>query len=921
LSISPAIDKRKKSFNRAKKALYEFLPDSNAFISPKAFAVQKMYFPLCGVNAESIKSSITPRLGGDIKIDKNRYLTKPASAEDLWQGLRNFFCIVQGKSIVSLVGGNKNDACIEAGMLWHQLTRRYAKVGIELGCLNFVPVTGEHVELMRVTVKNISKEKLQVSPIFSLPLFGRTLANKHDHEHVTSLLNRIEQHKNGICVEPTMIFDERGHQTNENLYYVLGKDSLGNDPIGTYPTAENFYGDGGNISTPEAVIDDLSPSILSSEIIQGKEAVGAIRFKQINLNPGESCDYLIVMGIDSSREQMNQIFARFNSLKSFKSALKKNKIFWEEKIQTIRFSTADETFNTWMQWVTLQPMLRRIFGCSFLPEHDYGKGGKGWRDIWQDLLSLILIEPENIRNILVNNFAGVRIDGSNATIIGSAQGEFLADRNFLTRVWMDHGVWPFMTLLLYINQTGDYDVLFEENTYFRDVQLSRTFEKDFAQSAKKGNFLNDKNVQIYKGTLIEHILVQHLVQFFNVGEHNITRLEDADWNDGLDMAKERGESVAFMSFYGGNLLAIADLLEILSETKGIKKINLAAEVVTLLDTLTNTPLDYDNVQVKEKFLFEVYFPSVQPEISGKKVLVLLQQVVSDLRKKGNWIFKHIRNNEKIVVEHDNQSNSWFNGYYDNKGNRVEGIEKGRVRMTLAGQVFPIISGLADKKDIEDIIQAVNQHLQDKQLGGFRLNTDFGIPHYMELGRAFGFAYGTKENGAFFSHMTVMYGFSLYKRGFVREGYTVLRSIYQMCMDTEKSKIYPGIPEYFDSEGRGYYHYLTGAASWLVLTQLTQVFGVRGNGGDLIIEPKLVKEEFDPKSGQASVVCYFAGKKISVTFENPKKLDTGDYGIGEVFFNDKPAVFQKEGKSVIRIKRELFEGNFSECVVRVILMKM
>ena len=50
----------------------------------------------------------------------------------------------------------------------------------------------------------------------------------------------------------------------------------------------------------------------------------------------------------------------------------------------------------------------------FYPDHDYGKGGKGWRDIWQDLLSLILIEPKLVRNNLINNFAGVRIDGSNA---------------------------------------------------------------------------------------------------------------------------------------------------------------------------------------------------------------------------------------------------------------------------------------------------------------------------------------------------------------------------------------------------------------------------------------------------------------------------------------------------------------------------
>ena len=76
----------------------------------------------------------------------------------------------------------------------------------------------------------------------------------------------------------------------------------------------------------------------------------------------------------------------------------------------------------------------------FRSHHDYGKGGRGWRDLWQDCLALLIMNPDGVRQMLLDNFAGVRIDGSNATIIGSKQGEFVADRNNITRVWMDHGV-------------------------------------------------------------------------------------------------------------------------------------------------------------------------------------------------------------------------------------------------------------------------------------------------------------------------------------------------------------------------------------------------------------------------------------------------------------------------------------------------
>lgn len=86
---------------------------------------------------------------------------------------------------------------------------------------------------------------------------------------------------------------------------------------------------------------------------------------------------------------------------------------------------------------------------------------------------------------------------------------------------------------------------------------------------------------------------------------------------------------------------------------------------------------------------------------------------------------------------------------------------------------------------------------------------------------FGFAV-VKRKGAVFSHMAVMYANALYKRGFIKEGYKVLKNLLDSAMDFESSIMYPGIPEYFDNDGRGLYAYLTGAASWYMLTMITEV---------------------------------------------------------------------------------------------------
>lgn len=896
---------------------YSFLPDGISFTSNKALNQRAIYAPLCGIESTGIKSSISPYLSGDIKIDKFRYVTKPASREDLRVEVRNFFVAVSGGDVYSLTRPTAPDsATVEVGQLWHKLKRVHPSAGLELTAVNFVPVSGENVELMKITVANTGHKPVVFTPTAVVPIFGRALANKHDHEHVTALLNRVKQEPDGIIVEPTMAFNEEGHKAVNTVYFVLGAGTQGEIPAGTFPTVESFFGDGGTAAYPEAVYRHARPQKLSDAQMQGKEVVGALQFKEETLGPGAIKEYIIVIGVAGSSQEARGVFQEFNTLAKFEQALQKNQKFWQEKSHSIAFQTGSAHFNSWIQWVTLQPVLRRIFGCSFLPDHDYGKGGKGWRDIWQDLLSLILIEPQQVRDHLLNNFAGVRIDGTNATIIGSHPGEFIADRNVITRVWMDHGVWPFLTTLLYIDQTGDFDFLFEQNTYFRDPQQSRTHQKDTLWNAAYGNKLKDTKGSIYKGTVIEHILVQNLVQFFNVGEHNIIHLEHADWNDGLDMAHNRGESVAFMSMYAGNLLSIASLLETAAKAKHVETLRLAKELNVLLDTLGTSSCDYNSVQAKKDLLFTDYFRSVQPEVSGEKQEVSVAAIVKDLRIKAQWIFDHVRKQEWVSILCDHQLYHWFNGYYDNQGHRVEGMNDGHVRMTLTGQVFSIMSGLASNEDVAAVVTSVDHFLKDKTMGGYRLNTDFGVRHYLDLGRAFGFAYGTKENGAFFSHMNVMYGYALYKRGFVREGFEVLNSIYRMANDSVRAKIYPGVPEYFDSEGRGMYHYLTGSASWFVLTELTQAFGVRGQAGDLVLAPKLVKEQFEG-GAQIQVSCPFADRKLTVVYENPNKLDFGQYKIARVSLNGKDAAVKQIAPVEVIIRRDELTGS-GENIVTVYL---
>ena len=231
---------------------------------------------------------------------------------------------------------------------------------------------------------------------------------------------------------------------------------------------------------------------------------------------------------------------------------------------------------------------------------------------------------------------------------------------------------------------------------------------------------------------------------------------------------------------------------------------------------------------------------------------------------------------------------------------MEGVQPdGSVRMMLTGQVFAIMSGTATDTQVEAVARSADRYLYKKEAGGYRLNTDFHELKF-DMGRMFGFAYGEKENGAVFSHMTVMYANALYRRGFVREGYRALQSLADTALDFQTSRIFPGIPEYFNADGRGMYHYLTGAASWYMLTVITEMFGVHGEGGDLVITPKLVREQFDER-GEAAIDFSFAGKQFHAVIVNPAGKDFGAYRAPRTVLSREKINSLPESGNTIRVE--------------------
>ena len=90
-----------------------FTGDDGTFsiIQPENYSY--LYFPVAG--EQGVKSSLTPNLGGDMKISQNAFLMEPVSVENLHNNRsgRNFWCIMPDGGYWSVAGEIGRASCRE----------------------------------------------------------------------------------------------------------------------------------------------------------------------------------------------------------------------------------------------------------------------------------------------------------------------------------------------------------------------------------------------------------------------------------------------------------------------------------------------------------------------------------------------------------------------------------------------------------------------------------------------------------------------------------------------------------------------------------------------------------------------------------------------------------------------------------------
>ena len=156
-----------------------FIDEYGSFSIEQPENTNYLYFPLASENG--LKSSVTPNLGGDSKIDQETFLMEPVSAENLHnnKSVRNFWLVCEPGKIFSATGSSaeqeaakftpeQDGSKLTAGFMWHTLERVSRSCSVSARITSFIPVE-DNAEIMYITIRNLADKPRKLTQYAAVP--------------------------------------------------------------------------------------------------------------------------------------------------------------------------------------------------------------------------------------------------------------------------------------------------------------------------------------------------------------------------------------------------------------------------------------------------------------------------------------------------------------------------------------------------------------------------------------------------------------------------------------------------------------------------------------------------------------------------------------------------------------------------------
>ena len=432
------------------------------------------------------------------------------------------------------------------GMNYTRITGR--KDDVECSVLFFVPLK-TWAEVQKLTLRNLSKEVKRLK-LFSfqewclwnaatdMENFQRNFSTGEVEveslEGDTNASKTIEA-PSGAVGGATVIYHKTEYKERRNhyAYYSVNTAAQGFDT-----DRESFVGLYNGFDAPECVMAGRP----KNSIAHGWSPI-ASHYIEVELQPGESKDYIFVLGyveneqeekyeraegavqgVNASRSTVqtslgaldhtiinkrkaHETIARFDTVEKVDKAFAELNRYWDDLLNIYKVSTGnaklDRMVNIWNQYQCMVTFCMSRSASFF--ESGIGRG-MGFRDSNQDLVGFVHQIPERARQRIIDIASTQFPDGG---CYHQYQPLTKRGNNDIGGGFNDDPCWLIFGTIAYIKETGDFTIL--------DEMVP---------------FDNEPGTEV---TLFEHLRVSlnHVIE--NLGPHGLPLIGRADWNDCLNL--------------------------------------------------------------------------------------------------------------------------------------------------------------------------------------------------------------------------------------------------------------------------------------------------------------------------------------------------------------------------------------------------
>ncbi len=388
------------------------------------------------------------------------------------------------------------------GTAYTKITSEYA--GIKSEATFFVPLN-RNFEIWKVRLTNETDKRRKLSAFTYVELVGSwnaidDLLNIQyvQYTPMMKVVDNIIDHGTNVNIPEMPDNFKEKDQGRHTFQAIAGAEVIGYDT-----DREEFLGPYRTYANPIAV----ESGKCSNSLGYGDNPCGSLQV-EINLEPGETKEFLILMGIGSAEKEGKAAVEEYRDISKADAELEKVKEHWHKQMKGISAITPDEelnsTINTWGIYNSLI-----TFAWSRAASLIYSgidRDGLGYRDTVQDFMGIMQSIPEQAKERLELMITGQLSHGGAMPVVlpfsHNPGSEEVPDES---EYRSDDSMWLFNAVPCYVKETGDID-------YYNKVL-------PFADSGES--------------TVFGHLRKAIEFNLDRLGAHGLPCGLKADWNDCL----------------------------------------------------------------------------------------------------------------------------------------------------------------------------------------------------------------------------------------------------------------------------------------------------------------------------------------------------------------------------------------------------